>query len=35
LSRRVTALEVPRELIADKQGFEDLVGIAAGLSKRR
>jgi Ca-activated chloride channel family protein len=35
LSRRVKALEVPRNQIADKEGFADLVAIAAGLSKRR
>ncbi len=35
LLRRVTALEVPRALAADKDGFNELVAIAAGLSKRR
>ncbi len=35
LSRRVNAIEAPRAMIADKEGFADLVGIAAGLSKRR
>ena len=35
LSRRVNELEVSRGQIADKEGFADLVGIAAGLSKRR
>jgi Ca-activated chloride channel family protein len=35
LSRRVTAIDVPRALAADKEGFVDLVGIAEGLSKRR
>jgi hypothetical protein len=35
LARRVNALDVPRAMAADKEGFADLVGIAGGLSKRR
>jgi Ca-activated chloride channel family protein len=35
LSRRVQAIDVPRALIADKTGFEELVEIARSLSARR